>query len=478
MKRLEKFAPKILAVWITLLSIFYSLLSLIRHNNFQSGAFDLGIFDQAIWQYAHFLYPYNTIKERFILGDHLTLTLPLFAPLFWVWDDVRILLVTQAVWITLSTIAIYKIARLRKFSGLVALGVSIVYSIFYGIQFGVYFDWHPVIFGVGLLVWLAYFFETKKWKLFWVTLILMLLTQENMGIGLASLGCIYFFQKQYRKKAVLFFVGGILVSLLSVYIVSKLSPVGYQYQPKIASNPITVIQQFYDIHDKQLVWLYTFSGFAFLPLLSPGSILAVILDLSQYFAAANEFGHMLTPYLHLRAILAVFVALGTLDALKLLKKWRINPLYVTLVLVLFVLMQQYAFHFPLDKLSKRIYWQSTPWMADINALLPSVPKDVPVAATQHIVPHLSHRNEIYLIWPRQKTGKEAEKLCHKETCWWLDFAGKPKYLVVDLDNTQWITQLLESPANFQMAVTNMIHAGKIKEYKRVNTAYIYTVIEK
>jgi len=253
MKLLEKYAWKILAVWLGLLSVLYSLLSLIRHNNYQSGAFDLGIFDQAIWQYAHFLYPYNTIKERFILGDHLTITLPLFAPLFWIWDDVRILLITQAIWITLSTIAIYKIAKLRKFSAVVSLGVSFVYSIFYGIQFGVYFDWHPIIFGVGLLAWFAYFFEAKKWKLFWITLVLMLLTQENMGIGVACLGLIYLFHKQYRKKAVFFVVGGILISLLSVYLIGKMSPVGYQYQPKIDSNPITVIHEFYDSQDKQLV---------------------------------------------------------------------------------------------------------------------------------------------------------------------------------------------------------------------------------
>ena len=212
-----------------------------------------------------------------------------------------------------------------------------------------------------------------------------------------------------------------------------------------------------------------------MPLLSPGSILAVILDLSQYFAAANEFGHMLTPFLHLRAILAVFLVLGTLDALSFLQKRHIKPLYITIALVLFALLVQYTLHLPINKLSKREYWQKPPWVADINAIIKNVPKDAPIAATQHIVPHLSHRNEIYLIWPRQKSGKEALRLCHKQTCWWLDFTGKPKYIVVDLDNSQWVTQLLESPENFQSAVTNMISAGKLKEKERINTAYIFSV---
>jgi uncharacterized membrane protein len=475
MKWAEQITERLLYCWVVILSALYSLLALIRHNNFQSGAFDLGIFDQAIWQYAHFLYPYNTIKERFILGDHLTLTLPLMAPLFLIWDDVRILLITQSIWIAVSAIAIYKISLLRKFSPLVALCVSFVYSIFYGLQFGAYFDWHPIIIGVGLLAWLAYFFEAQKRKLFWVTLILMLLTQENMGIALACLGIIYFSHKQYRKQALYFIIGGIVVSLLAVFTVSKLSPVGYQYQPKISSDLVTVIGQYYNTHEKQLVWLYSFSGFTFLPLLSVGSVLAVILDLSQYFAAAGDFGHMLTPYLHHRAILGVFLALGTLDTLSLLRKRKINPLYVSLVLVIVAVSLQYVFHLPINKLAKKEYWQSTQWMEDNKKLLTLVPKDASIAATQHLVPHLSHRKEIYLIWPRKKTGKDAHALCKTNECWWLDFSGKPKYLMVNTDKSQWVTQLLESPENFQNAVLNMEKAGKIKLKKKVNSAQLYTI---
>ncbi|MBI5620396.1 hypothetical protein HY949_01305 [Candidatus Gottesmanbacteria bacterium] len=43
---------KVLVGWIIGLSIAYSALSIIRHNHFQSGGFDLGIYDQTVWQYA------------------------------------------------------------------------------------------------------------------------------------------------------------------------------------------------------------------------------------------------------------------------------------------------------------------------------------------------------------------------------------------------------------------------------------------
>ncbi|KKP79814.1 MAG: hypothetical protein UR81_C0040G0001, partial [Candidatus Levybacteria bacterium GW2011_GWB1_35_5] len=152
----ENLVFKLLLLWVFVLSILYSLLSILRHIHFQSGGFDLGIYDQALYQYSNFLFPFNTIKERFILGDHLNLTLPLLSPLYWVFKDVNALLIFQAVFITLSTIAIYKLSLLRKFSPFVSFCISFIYSIFWGIQFAVFFDFHPIVLGVGLLSWALY----------------------------------------------------------------------------------------------------------------------------------------------------------------------------------------------------------------------------------------------------------------------------------------------------------------------------------
>ena len=188
MKRVIKIANRLalpgLIAWMLLLGLLYSTLSILRHNHFQSGGFDLGLYDQAVWQYSKFITPYNTVKERFILGDHLTLTLPMLAPLFWFWSNVKILLIFQAFWLSFSSLAVFKLCRLRKFSKFTALSLSIIYSLFYGIQYLVFFDFHPVSIGVGLLIWLAYFLESKQKKWFWGSLILLLLTQENMGLAI------------------------------------------------------------------------------------------------------------------------------------------------------------------------------------------------------------------------------------------------------------------------------------------------------
>lgn len=463
---INKNAQRLLIAWIVSLFLLYSTLSLLRHNHFQSGGFDLGLYDQAVWQYSRFLKPYNTIKERHILGDHLTLTLPLLAPLFWFWNDVRALLIFQAFWVSFSSFAIYKLCQTRKFSPLVSLIPSFIYSLFYGLQYAVFFDFHPVIIGVGLISWLVYFLESKQKRLFLVTLVLLILTQENMGIALACLGLIYLFKKKYRRLTAVFIIGGFAWSLLAAKIITFFSDVGFQYWPEINPQPLKMAMEFFNSEEKKLVWQYSLSWFSFLPLLSPGSILALFLDLGQYFVTGPEFSRMWSPFMHHRAILAPFLLLGVLDSLALLRQ-RVRPEIAVGLMLITSLGLQYYYHLPLNKLSKKIYWREEPWMVDNRELFKVIPAEASLAAQQSLVPHLSHRRSIYLVWPRKY-----------DFGWWLDFGGEPEYLVVDLHPYQWLTQLLESNENFENAIENMEKAGRITLEREAGFAKLYKIDNK
>ncbi|MBI5620400.1 DUF2079 domain-containing protein [Candidatus Gottesmanbacteria bacterium] len=519
----------VLIIWILLLSIVYSALSIVRHNHFQSGGFDLGIYDQAVWQYAHFQWPYNTIKDRFILGDHLTLTLPLLAPLFWLWSDARILLIFQAFWISFSSLAMYKIAivRLRnakldprvkpeddRKNEVVAMCLAVVYSLFYGIQYLVFFDFHPVIIGVGLLAWTAYFLESGKTRWLVSSVALLLLTQENMGLALAGLGFIYVFRlprhpgpragiqsflslipgqarndklqrsdDRIRRAGAWFIIVGIAASLAAARIVAAFSPVGFEYQPEIPLNPVVILSRFFDHSEKLQVWWWSFASFSFLPLLSPGAVLAVASDLFQYFATGERFVQMWTPYKHHRAILGVFLVLGTLDAIMFLMD-KIKPSFqraklgfecwIALMLVMVTFSLQYVWHLPLNKLVKAEYWKEEQWMIDNRTLFTLIPSGVAVATQQNFVPHLSRRNQIYLAWPRVHDFKD--KPCGQTSCWWLDFDSKAEYLLVDTRPDQWLTQILESNDHWLEAIRNMEKSGRITIAESVGSAKLYRIV--
>ncbi|MDQ1692294.1 MAG: hypothetical protein QOD87_2402, partial [Pseudonocardiales bacterium] len=102
-------------LWVLCVSAFgvYALTALLRHRQFGTAGYDLGIFDQAIRRYAHFQAPIVALKGPGynIFGDHFHPIIALAAPIYWVWDDPRALLVLQAALIAASIPVVYRFAR-------------------------------------------------------------------------------------------------------------------------------------------------------------------------------------------------------------------------------------------------------------------------------------------------------------------------------------------------------------------------------
>ena len=85
-----------LVAFVALAAIAYSVFSLVRYEQFAHG-FDLAIFDQVVWHYSRFEAPASSVKNlESIWGDHFSPILALLGPLYWIWEDARMLLLAQA----------------------------------------------------------------------------------------------------------------------------------------------------------------------------------------------------------------------------------------------------------------------------------------------------------------------------------------------------------------------------------------------
>jgi uncharacterized membrane protein len=77
--------------------VVYGWLVLELHAGYSTQAFDFGIYDQGLWLLSRFEEPFITLRGLHLLGDHASLIMIPLAPLFWVWDDPRaLLLITVA----------------------------------------------------------------------------------------------------------------------------------------------------------------------------------------------------------------------------------------------------------------------------------------------------------------------------------------------------------------------------------------------
>ena len=85
--------PLLLAlVWAAVLSSYAWL----RHVRLNSTTFDLGIKAQVIWNTWQGDWFASSIEVSHYLGDHVQLIFLLLAPLFALWEDVRVLLIVQS----------------------------------------------------------------------------------------------------------------------------------------------------------------------------------------------------------------------------------------------------------------------------------------------------------------------------------------------------------------------------------------------
>ena len=116
-------------------AIIYSVISLVNHYTFRTFAWDLGIYNQAMFDYSHFRINSNTVIQPCIsnlLGDHFELVLPIISPLYYLFGYYTLLIVQIAA-ILMGGFGIYKYIELISNKSYMALLAMIQFFSFYGI---------------------------------------------------------------------------------------------------------------------------------------------------------------------------------------------------------------------------------------------------------------------------------------------------------------------------------------------------------
>ena len=201
----------LLALWALILafSLYFSAAAIRRHEAHLTHKADLGQIDQAIW---------NTSQGRFVqeikeeqlstrLSDHVE---PIFLPLsllFRLWDDVRALLILQALAVALGAWPVFFIAWLRLdlhwdgaaapakssarragYQALAALAFALAWLLYPPLQAALLADFHALPLAAPLLLLAFLFSERQQWGRFILAALLVATVQEGMALLTAALG--------------------------------------------------------------------------------------------------------------------------------------------------------------------------------------------------------------------------------------------------------------------------------------------------
>ncbi|MEU6742684.1 DUF2079 domain-containing protein [Streptosporangium sandarakinum] len=222
----------ILGALVALAATAYSTLSLVKFATFKASVFDLVIFDQAVRGYARFGPPatpsvgmsYGMGMDFLQLGDHFSPILAVLAPLYWLHDDPRTLLVAQAVLLALAAIPIRRYAE-RRLGAVPAHLVAAAYLVSWPVAQAAGFDFHEVAFVPLLSAIMIERFDAGRPAWGVVAAAGLLLVKEDMGLLVAGFG-VYLFLTRRRLEgaAFVFFSLGALVMIRGVLMPMAGSP--------------------------------------------------------------------------------------------------------------------------------------------------------------------------------------------------------------------------------------------------------------
>lgn len=460
---------------ISIFTVLYSILGLLKHRNFLSG-YDLAIIDQAIWKYSQLKEPIMTVHAFYgtsILADHIEFIYVLVSPLYWIFGSAYLLIILQVISVTLSGLAIFKLSRLKKIKYLVSISILISYLTFYGFQNALWADVHSLVFAVGFLAWFIYFLEKKNLKFSFIFFILAILCKEDIALLTLMISGVYFIINKDRFS--LLYVSLSIFYLIYIFFIHYpiLTADGYRYQ-----NPngiLSDINPYYmiDTSEKQQVILYSLGWFGFIPLLTPFALIPAIGDLAHYFVLGQALVTSAQGFfLHYRSSLAVLLVWPLIISIG--KYPKLNTKYIAIYILLCAAFFQYYLHLPLSYLSKSWFWEKPQAVNDINTLIEKIPKNASVVSQNNITPHIAHRDNIYTLWPETKEFK-TNSPCNDPNCNWFRWGGYPEYLIVDTSPIWDARHFLTNREEFIKGLTNMETTKRISVYFRLNNTTIYKI---
>ena len=393
--------------------VLYIAHSFLRFCNYESRGYDLGIFDQAIRQYSMFKAPIVPVKgvDFNLLGDHFHPILALLAPLYWIWDDPRMLGIALAGLLVSTAIPVYLFSRPR-FGHLGALFTSAALLLWWPFQAIVNWEFHEVAFGVPIMAWIIWAFDKSRYWLVVGLATSLLLVREDMGITMVAVGIVLLFHKQWAKAALTAVLGLAGYVLVTSYLIPLFSPAGeftyWQYTALgasagaaiifLLSHPLQSIAILFDHQLKVALWLLSLAPLALLPLASPYVILGAPLLLSRLF---NDRLNTWAPVYQYDAIMAPIFILSAVHVLgKLIERYNWSKIKVVApaYLLAFAIIGTLFFHavFPLGRTLTGANWTPGPLVAAKERAVEMIPDGVCVESADTLVPHLTKRTYVGL----------------------------------------------------------------------------------
>jgi uncharacterized membrane protein len=390
-----------------------------RHALFHSTAYDLAIFDQAVYLISQNQTPFSSLMAVNILGDHTAFIFYPLALLYKIYPDVHWLLFVQAISLALGAWPSWSLARQAGLNERKSMAVAALYLLYPAVFNVNLFDFHPEV--IAVPAFLAAIVAARLDKILWfcAAIVLILSCKAVLSLTVAAMGLwlLLFDKKRNCGLLALFFgVAWFLIATQAIipYFNQGKEHAGigrYQYLGKsvleIAVNlilkPNLVLGRLFSLETFEYLALLLFpiiwwiSPRHLTPLISAVPMLAMNLlsDIPAQRDLIHQYSIPIFPFL----LVAVIANLSDSNQQefklpKIFDKLRIpslplDKMIVTWALIAFLCLAKYGYFWT-------IYLEALDTLPATKEAISLVQTKGNVLTTANIAPHLAHRPVVKL----------------------------------------------------------------------------------
>jgi uncharacterized membrane protein len=413
---------------VALLALAHALtttfLAIRQHNSFASYGWDFGIYEQAAWMVSEDgfdLSSFISIRGLPVWGHHVNVVFFWLAPFFKLGAGARFLITLQSLSIASGALPIAWLGR--KWTGRTSFGLMLaaVFLLHPATAWYSQILFHPEKLAVSSLLFMFWFAETRRWKLFWVAAIFSLSCREEVALVTAAFGVLWALKLVLQGKrrtsfleerpAILNVITLLLASVgwfivcSNVIIPAALGGDAYYVESfygeygdssgevvmYFAKNPAEVATLF-ESRKSQTYFLDLFGPLSFLPLLSPLTLVAAPTVLGVFLSKNPSFLDIRTHYSSLM-LPGFFLGLAQVTG------WASRRRYSRFAVVVLLGVMSVSgalLRGPLPLTRGSEAWVSNhPKEAAFRKALTFVPQDAAVSVDSVLAPHLAQRRVVY-----------------------------------------------------------------------------------
>jgi uncharacterized membrane protein len=423
-----------LLIIITVYTAFFVAYSLQRHAAFQATGFDLGNYDQAMWNTLRgkplAITTVQSISSRW--AAHFEPILLLFVPIYAVFSFPQTLLVLQTVMVALGAVPIFLLARRNLASDLAGLVFAIVYLLFPALQATLIFDFHAVAMASTFISFALWFLATRRYRLLATMALLAMSCKEDISLSVLMMGVYaWLAQRQRRWGVTIIVVSALWFALVNLVVIPATSPTGDNIQltrydrlgnsmgqliGNVLLHPFASLGLMFSDGDRLRYWVRAMMPVAFTAFFDPLTLLMAVPIMAINTLSSYPPNYQLDRF-HYSATIVPFITVAGINGLARLIRFakpkfkHVRPSFLRNVLLAMVLLVTLAYQvqFGHTPIGRYFDWPVvTEHHHKAEAMLAQIPLQAAVAAQNSLIPHLSRRQWVFILPKLSHQGKQAD----------------------------------------------------------------------